>query len=40
MFANVKLVNLTWLISAGVMSIIKMVGHTGLICHTQTLRPR
>lgn len=40
MFANVKLVNLNWLISEGVMSIINVVEHTCLICHTQTLRPR
>ncbi len=36
MFANVKLVNLNWLISEGVMSIINVVEHTCLICHTRT----
>ncbi len=40
MFANVKLVNLNWLIFVGVMSIINVVEHTGLICHTQTLQLR
>ena len=40
MFANVKLVNLNWLISEGMMSIMNVVEHTGRICHTQTLQPR
>lgn len=40
MFANVKLVNLNWFISSGVMSIINVVEHTCLICHTQTFEPR
>lgn len=38
MFANVNAVNFNWSISSGMMSIMNVVEHTGLICHTQALR--
>lgn len=38
MFANVNAVNFNWSILPGMMSTMKVVEHTGLICHTQTLQ--